>query len=225
MAFSFAPILIFLAVGGTEPQPYPQQQPYPYYPPQPYYYPPPPPPPPKPFVPRASGFEAAAFIGFSSAFGAYGDALEPGFHLGGIVGRRLNARFSLGLGIDADRFAPKNSKISQYGFGLSLVPSYYLQFSSGEVILSPRAGVFAIRKSEEALGKAFEQTGTGFSFGGSVTVAFEFKSIRLGPMLTVEHQSLFRICETELGMERCFDPGDFDGSSGNVMFLMLAVWF
>jgi hypothetical protein len=219
MTISYLTLLFMVAQPYSQPQPYPAQQPY-YYPP-----PPPPPPPPAPFVSPTRGFESAAYIGFGTVFGTYGDGLDPGLRLGGIVGRRLGARFSLGLGIDGDWFSPKNSKISQYGLGLALVPSYHLPFSKGEFIFSPRIGVFAVRKSEDATGPSFTQTATGYSFGGSVTVAFALKSFRLGPMLTVEHQSLSRICESELGMERCHDPGDLDGSSGNVMSLVAAARF
>ena len=226
MTLSCLPLLFLLGQSNPAPAPYPAQQPY-QYPQQPYQYPQQPyqEPPTARFVSPTRGFESAVHVGFADALGEYGKALDRSVRFGGIVGRRLGARFSLGLSIDFDRYSPKNRKISQYGLGVGLVPSVYLPFSNGEFILSPRIGAIAIWKSEDAAGPTFEQTATGLSFGGSVTVAFAAKYFRLGPMVSLERQSLLRVCETELGSERCHDPGEQGRSSGNVVLLSLAAWF
>ena len=182
----------------------------------------------EPHATRSSGFEAVFFAGVHSYFGDYGDGMPPGLRLGTLLGGRLNPVVSLAGALEFDAHnldaPPPGVSVTSVAFLFSFAPSFkFSQESRIKFIITPRLGAFARVASATDRTSTVDATATGLLLGSSFTLAFPAGPVLLGPMLSIEHQSIEQVCVTVDGTESCSDSSA-DLDSGTVGALQFAVW-
>ena len=195
---------------SQQPPGYPQQQPgYPQQPPgypqQPPGYPPPgyqqqPGYPQQPYgaapaPAQRKGLLFLPYLGVESHAGNSGEGFGPGVQIGGLLGGRFGAMFSLNVELTVNVLNPDNagSDVTYLQADLTVSPLVHVPLPNLEIVLGPRVGVFA-----GSLDSSFV-TGseTGYAMGLNAGAFFPVgPTMSAGGLISFTVRDPHRVCAT-----------------------------